>query len=87
MSHAVPHKSSCLHIPYLVAWDEPHVSVGGLLARERGIRSNFVRAAKEDVHARNGGKGRAQRVKRDREGRTKEYTAKERQAQMRARRK
>ena len=57
------------------------------MAQERGIRSNFMCTAKEDARMRDGGKGRVQRVKRDRKGRTKECVAKERQAWMCARRK
>ena len=47
-----------------------------LLAQERGIRSNFTCAAKEDAHTHDGSKGRAQRVKGDREDRTEEWTTK-----------
>ena len=50
------------------------------MARERGIRSNFACASKEDACAWEGGKGRAQRVKKDHKGRTEECAAKERQA-------
>ena len=57
------------------------------MARKRGIRSNFVRTAKEDVRACDGSKGRVQRVKRDHESIIEECVAKERQAWMHARRK
>ena len=63
------------------------MSVGVLLSQERGIRSNFTCAAKEDVHMHDEGKGRVQRVKRDRKGRTEECAANKRQALRWARRK
>ena len=45
----IPRRSGHSYVPCLMARDEPQVSVGGLLAQERGIRRNFARTAKENA--------------------------------------
>ena len=75
----IPHRSGHSYVPCLVARDEQQVSVGGLLAGERGIRKKFMRLTKENaLRVSDKRKGRAQRMKRVHKGRMKKYMTRER---------
>ena len=69
---------SASYVHCFMARDEPHVSVGGLLAWERSTRKNFTRKQKKVHHARDRKKGRLRRKKRTSAGRMEMHAMKER---------
>ena len=70
--------SSSSYVPCFVAWDEPHVSVGGLLVWERSTRKKFMHKQKKVCHTHDRKKGRPRRKQRTSAGKMERCAMKER---------